>query len=157
MRLNLKPAENRSLSPLAITLKAQGQKRRAERPIYLDADQKLRTRQNANRRLKRNPKTLRPAPKGFQLRLHFDLRTGVSRKVNPLPEGQKRFPQRFNELEGHTQCHQVGRFAESGSEEHWLEWDCENAHGQVGGNQGVQQNVKFVICLVLIVLIVLIH
>jgi hypothetical protein len=27
----------------------------------------------------------------------------------------------------------------------------------VGGNQGVQQNVKFVICLVLIVLIVLIH
>jgi hypothetical protein len=118
MRRNIKPAENGSPSPRTITLKAQSQKRRAKRPTVLNRRQKLITRQNPTHRLKLNPQTLRPAPKGLQLRLHADLRTGVSRKGNPLPEGQERFPQRFNELEGHAQCHQVGRSAESCSEEY---------------------------------------
>lgn len=60
------------------------------------------------------------------------MRTVISGKRDPILERKKRFLEWIIELEGYLEWDKVVRFAKSGSEEYWLEWDSKNVDGQVG-------------------------
>ena len=57
------------------------------------------------------------------------MRTGISGKRDPILERQERFLEWIIELEGYLEWDEVVRFAKSGSEEYWLEWDGKNVDG----------------------------